>query len=495
MEEEKMIKNSPEPVNISGTKEILNQMMKCICKIKINNTYGTGFFCKIPFQSKTINFLMTNYHIINENYYENNNELNLFLNDEKEVKIINLRQNRITYFNKDYDITIIELKENDNINDYMELDNNLFKNEINAYYKDISIYIIQYPLGKQASVSYGLLNEINEYDIKHSCSTERGSSGSPILNLLTNKIIGIHKMSLKSDNYNIGTSLKFPLIDFFNKFNLNYIINDNNNLSNVQNVNNNNYDNNFNIINNTEFYKILNDILNDIKILNLIPGPSKNIVFRDGESNQVLHFPYGMTIDKCLKMFLRTKLYISDIEGYYSNINCKLCYNGKYLELGDETHVEQYFGPGLSTVSYSKHNNCINKYQFNQEEMRQLLKETKKLESTIQFFRNMEELILIERQKLLSTLDPETELPSELILKDTETKDITVNFKRKNKENIIITMSNSCPFMDLINEYFSKTEYHKCIFKFRGNEIFPHGIISLKNYGLKNNSIINVIED
>lgn len=107
----------------------------------------------------------------------------------------------------------------------------------------------------------------------------------------------------------------------------------------------------------------------------------------------------------------------------------------------------------------------------------------------------MERQILIEKQKLLSTLEPETELPYGLILKDTETKDITVKFKRKNKENILITISNSCSFEDLFKEYINKTEYHKCIFKFRGNEIFPHETISLKNYGLKNNSIINVIED
>ena len=376
-----MIKNSPEPVNISGTKEILNQMMKCICKIKINNTYGTGFFCKIPFQTKTINFLMTNYHIINENYYENNNELNLFLNDEQKVKIINLRQNRITYFNKDYDITIIELKENDNINDYMELDNNLFKNEINAYYKDISIYIIQYPLGKQASVSYGLLNEINDYDIKHSCSTEHGSSGSPILNLLTNKIIGIHKKSLKSDNYNIGTLLKFPLIDFFNKFNLNYIINDSNDLNNAQNVNNNNYDKNFSIINNTEFYKKLNDILNDIKIMYLIPVKIMNIIFKFknefGYDNIVnIPVPYGTTIDKCLKIFSRTKLYISDIEGFYNDYQAK--YNSVTIQLGDETPVGQYFKSTNDRIIFFYKNFFIANYQFNQEEMRKIDLEKKK---------------------------------------------------------------------------------------------------------------------
>ena len=49
MEKEKKIKDSVDLVNISGTKTILEQMMYCICKIKINKVNGTGFFCKIPF--------------------------------------------------------------------------------------------------------------------------------------------------------------------------------------------------------------------------------------------------------------------------------------------------------------------------------------------------------------------------------------------------------------------------------------------------------------
>ena len=48
---------------------------------------------------------------------------------------------------------------------------------------------------------------------------------------------------------------------------------------NIQNINNNKYDNNFSIINNIEFGKKLNDILNDIKIMNLIPGEKLNIHF------------------------------------------------------------------------------------------------------------------------------------------------------------------------------------------------------------------------
>ena len=52
MENEKMIKNSPAPVDIAGTKTILNQMMNC--KIKINANIGTGFFCRIPHRNSSI---------------------------------------------------------------------------------------------------------------------------------------------------------------------------------------------------------------------------------------------------------------------------------------------------------------------------------------------------------------------------------------------------------------------------------------------------------
>ena len=49
----------------------------------------------------------------------------------------------------------------------------------------------------------------------HNFSTDNNSSGSPILNLQSNKVIGIHNKS--STNYNIGTLLKLPIKDFINK--------------------------------------------------------------------------------------------------------------------------------------------------------------------------------------------------------------------------------------------------------------------------------------
>ena len=54
-----------EPLNISNTKKILEQMTNCICKIELSNEkIGTGFVCKV----NSMIFLMTCYSIIDEKY-------------------------------------------------------------------------------------------------------------------------------------------------------------------------------------------------------------------------------------------------------------------------------------------------------------------------------------------------------------------------------------------------------------------------------------------
>ena len=219
MREEKKIKRSADPVNISNTRRILNQMINCICKIKIRSANGTGFFCRIPLdQNNNIICLLTNYHVLNEEYLIKNKEIHILLNDDKEAKKIDLNIKRIIYYYKECDITIIELKQEDNIKEYLELDDNIFKDNEKIFYEEKSIYIIQYPNGDEACVSYGILNKINKNDILHICSTDNGSSGSPILNLKNNKVIGIHRGSPDhAKNYNCGTLLKYPLIDFINK--------------------------------------------------------------------------------------------------------------------------------------------------------------------------------------------------------------------------------------------------------------------------------------
>ena len=193
MKKGRKIKYSIEPVSIKSTKKILNQLINCIFQIKINGKNGTGFFCLIPFRKKSIKILMTNYHILNEKDLKENKKINLLLNNENNDLTIDLRIKREIYFNKDYDITIIELNEEDNIKDYLELDDNLFQDFSELIYRDQSVYILQYPNGKNSYVSYGLLNINHKYNIMHKCNTDDDSSGSPILNLQNNKLIGIHK--------------------------------------------------------------------------------------------------------------------------------------------------------------------------------------------------------------------------------------------------------------------------------------------------------------
>ena len=124
---ESLNKDQPIPVSLEGTRTILNQMENCICKIyKDNGTIGTGFFCEIPFNNNLLKVLITNNHVLNENEIDNNKIINIsIINKEKkkeEIKRIEIDNKRKKYSNKELDITIIEIKAKDEINNYMEVD-------------------------------------------------------------------------------------------------------------------------------------------------------------------------------------------------------------------------------------------------------------------------------------------------------------------------------------------------------------------------------------
>ena len=214
-------------IDVENIEKITEQMKKCICHIYTErNTQnkrkeGTGFFCKIPFEHKTISVLMTNYHVINDEYLKNNKKIKITINDEEITDTINLNENMKIYSSvkNEYDLMIIKLEKENDIYHYLELDDKLFKeNSEKLYdiYEDRSIYILHYPKGNKLSVSFGYgIKKVNEYYFSHLCNTEPCSSGSPILNLKTNKVIGIHK-GAKNNNenetvFNIGILLKHPL--------------------------------------------------------------------------------------------------------------------------------------------------------------------------------------------------------------------------------------------------------------------------------------------
>ena len=79
-------------------------------------------------------FFMTNFHVITEEYLNENKEITLSKNDDKEAIVLDLTIEREKYFNKEYDITAVEIKEKDNIKDFLEIDDYILKDKENHIY-------------------------------------------------------------------------------------------------------------------------------------------------------------------------------------------------------------------------------------------------------------------------------------------------------------------------------------------------------------------------
>ena len=62
--------------------------------------------------------------------------------------------------------------------------------KLNEKFKKLSAYILSYLNGKYIVASFGVISEIKNKVIYYSCNSSHGSSGSPILCLETNKVIG-----------------------------------------------------------------------------------------------------------------------------------------------------------------------------------------------------------------------------------------------------------------------------------------------------------------
>ena len=104
MEEKLISEKYPKAISIEGTKKIVNQMEKCICKINWSDeNKGTGFFCIINYNNKDIPVMMTNYHAIDYNYIKEKKKIEITLNDDTETREISLMK-RIIYISEEYDI-------------------------------------------------------------------------------------------------------------------------------------------------------------------------------------------------------------------------------------------------------------------------------------------------------------------------------------------------------------------------------------------------------
>ena len=226
---------------IYSTDSSLYDVCPSICKILYSNKKGTGFLIKLYLKDAPLFCLMTNEHIITKEMIENNDEIEVYYDNQKErIKIVLDNRERFirNFKDKNLDYTVVEILLKDNIDKKYFLLPNLDYNKDN--YKSLNnkkIFIVQFPEGNKLSHSSGNIIKIEDYELAHNAGTEPGSSGSPIFLIETTKVIGIHKSGDKYIKENYGDFI-FPIIkildniksgDKLNNYNNNYYDNNNNN--------------------------------------------------------------------------------------------------------------------------------------------------------------------------------------------------------------------------------------------------------------------------
>ena len=187
--------------------DINKYITKIETEIKINENLkyisGIGLLCNIPI--KYIKVLITYNHIINFELLNEMKKLRILINN-KEIEI-DMQINRYKYTNKELDITIIEILDEDNISDFIEIDK--FINSRNYENEDIiSVYLKD---NKKIDILNGKIKSKNKDN--YICSLEEIIEGIIILKD-NQKLIGIIK---ENNDHNIIEFIPMNII--INKIN------------------------------------------------------------------------------------------------------------------------------------------------------------------------------------------------------------------------------------------------------------------------------------
>ena len=213
--------------------QVLNKRIKkCIFKLDDENENIVGFFCSIPYNKERLTVLITNDEKIDKNYIINNPIIRIIIEGKKTNLMIN--DGRRYLVNEKYKTTIIEIiPQKDNIYQMLEFDQNMFNEQPNLSYINSYIIVFDYLSKSKISMSCGLINRIDNYIIHHNCNYF--NSGSPILNILSNRVIGLNINNSHNLEEINSIHLKEPINEYMkmyynvNKLNLDLEKNENNN--------------------------------------------------------------------------------------------------------------------------------------------------------------------------------------------------------------------------------------------------------------------------
>ena len=209
-------------------------LKKGVCKIETPKLFGSGFFMKYKINEKYYYYLVSCEHVITTDLIQKKETIKILYDNDInniELRMLDIKLDKNERYIKafkdimDLDITIIEIKSEDNIPE-----NYFLFSELNKIYNENlinrRIYILQYPNGQKLQVSNGYIKRINKNEFFHFASTQNGSSGSPVFLLNETKVIGIHKQSNRSENigdfiYQIFDVLKNDVDKIKGNYNIN----------------------------------------------------------------------------------------------------------------------------------------------------------------------------------------------------------------------------------------------------------------------------------
>jgi len=192
--------------------EFLQKAKNRTCQIILdNNSYCFGCFCKIPYTNNNNNYLnalLTCHDTLNKSIDFSNNKIKIKVNNS--YKVLSLK-NRKNWYNKELDYYCIEIKDEDKINDFYQIDDIILKNDYkNELYFKKHILIFTIMEDGKIGHSNGLIEKIENYCFFHNCNVDKGYSGGVIINNNNNYIIGIHKGEDRINN-NINSSINMGI--------------------------------------------------------------------------------------------------------------------------------------------------------------------------------------------------------------------------------------------------------------------------------------------
>ena len=297
------------------SKRLSKEICRIVVETKEGKIFGTGFFLAFQIDLKWFHYLVTNDHVISKESINDNNIIYIYYEEFKTANIKLDRNKRYikSFIDKNLDITVIQILDEDNISKKYFLQPELNIPIINQLINN-EIYIPQYIDGKEIKKAEGIIKDIIKYEFSHLANTIKGSSGSPIILKNSNKVIGIHKGgSLYEENFGVFI---YPVIKLI-KEEIRQKINNNNNNNNNNNINENNI---------FDYESLINDKYEENKKISYDNGDYYIGQYKNGLRNG------------------KGTLYLSDENIRYEGdwINDKYEGNGKYIYESGEYYIGQF---------------------------------------------------------------------------------------------------------------------------------------------------------